>query len=295
MGHSTPVWSFYEPATGETGWGDAVNTNCDTLDSILSFLKNVTFTTVTGLTGSRASIQGQGLAAGDLEIVPGPLTDPSSNYAAQLHLYSRTGTDNEELRFSTGFSEYRIESVSDNAGVPRSIILAAGGQRIPSSITSKVGIEVLPDASVRLAGSMYTTDGKTWGSGYCSIWDYGNTGDTRLIINSAVNGQVSTTDSAAVVYRIRADRKWAAGVNWSGDNTDSFDFVKASDPNPYIASLGLLESNGAVMLEWREKATSAPASPSANRVRMFHRNNAGKGQLCALFPTGAVQVIATEP
>lgn len=295
MGHSTPVWSFYEPATGETGWGDAVNTNCDTLDSILSFLKNVTFTSVTGLTGSRASIQGQGLAAGDLEIVPGSLVDPSSSYAAQLHLYSRTGTNNEELRFSTGFSEYRIESVSDNAGVPRSIVIAAGGQRIPSSITSKVGIEVLADASIRLAGSTYVADGKTWGSGYCNIWDYGNTGDTRLIINSAVNGQVSIHDSSAVVYRIRADRKWAVGVNWQGDNVDAFDFTRVSEGNPNIASLSLLQDSGAIMLEWREKATTAPAAPLSGRVRMFHRNNAGKGQLCALFPTGAVQVIATEP
>jgi len=41
---------------------------------------------------------------------------------------------------------------------------------------------------------------------------------------------------------------------------------------------------------------TAPTSPSANKVRMFTRDNgSGKTQLVALFPTGAVQVIATEP
>jgi hypothetical protein len=39
-----------------------------------------------------------------------------------------------------------------------------------------------------------------------------------------------------------------------------------------------------------------PAAPSANRARLFARDNGvGKTQLCVLFPTGAVQVLATEP
>lgn len=41
---------------------------------------------------------------------------------------------------------------------------------------------------------------------------------------------------------------------------------------------------------------SAPASPSANRARLFVQDNgSGKTQLCVLFPTGVVQVLATEP
>jgi hypothetical protein len=39
-----------------------------------------------------------------------------------------------------------------------------------------------------------------------------------------------------------------------------------------------------------------PAAPAANKGRLYFRDNgAGKTQLVALFPTGAVQVIATEP
>lgn len=294
MGTVTGNFSFYKPSTSETGWGDSINQSFDTLDSMLGYLKDVVFTIGTGLTGHKLSIRGIDTAAGDVEIVPGSAVDSSSSYAAQLHLYAKTGTNNEELRLSAGNGEYRIETSSDNAGVSRSLFLGAGAQQVPSVIRSKPGIEIQSDGTVKIAGSAYTQDGKSWGSGYCNIWDYGNTGDTRLIINSATGGQVSTNDSAAVVYRIRGDRKWAVGVNWSGQNTDSFDFVKTTDPSSYIASLGLKESNGSVYLEWREKASAAPSSPSAG-CRLFLRDNAGKGQVCALFPTGVVQVIATEP
>jgi hypothetical protein len=39
----------------------------------------------------------------------------------------------------------------------------------------------------------------------------------------------------------------------------------------------------------------APAAPDPNIARLFVRDNGGKTQLCVLFPTGAVQVVATEP
>lgn len=41
---------------------------------------------------------------------------------------------------------------------------------------------------------------------------------------------------------------------------------------------------------------AAPAAPAANKARLFVRDNGlGKTQLCAIFPTGAIQVISTEP
>lgn len=41
---------------------------------------------------------------------------------------------------------------------------------------------------------------------------------------------------------------------------------------------------------------SAPAAPAANGGRLFLRDNgAGKTQLCVIFNTGAIQVIATQP
>ena len=46
--------------------------------------------------------------------------------------------------------------------------------------------------------------------------------------------------------------------------------------------------------EWDEIAD--PAAPSANKARLYSRDNgAGKTQLVVRFPTGAIQVLATEP
>lgn len=42
-----------------------------------------------------------------------------------------------------------------------------------------------------------------------------------------------------------------------------------------------------------EEAT--PSNPAANTVRLFARDNgSGKTELCVIFPSGAVQVLATE-
>jgi hypothetical protein len=39
-----------------------------------------------------------------------------------------------------------------------------------------------------------------------------------------------------------------------------------------------------------------PSSPTANKARLFVRDNgSAKSQLCVVFGSGAVQVLATEP
>lgn len=67
-----------------------------------------------------------------------------------------------------------------------------------------------------------------------------------------------------------------------------------TDTSTFIAreATGVVSIFDAVQL--REVAD--PAAPPANKGRVYIRDNgAGKSQLCARFPTGAVQVIATEP
>jgi hypothetical protein len=41
--------------------------------------------------------------------------------------------------------------------------------------------------------------------------------------------------------------------------------------------------------------TATPTAPAANTARLFVRDSGGKTQLCVLFPTGAIQVLAIEP
>lgn len=47
---------------------------------------------------------------------------------------------------------------------------------------------------------------------------------------------------------------------------------------------------------WEFEEMTAPAAPAANRARLFCQDNgSGKSRLCVRFPTGATQVLATEP
>lgn len=66
----------------------------------------------------------------------------------------------------------------------------------------------------------------------------------------------------------------------------------AADTLIYRADAGILGLG--YILQFAERAD--PAAPGTNNARLYARDNgAGKTQLCVRFPTGAVQVIATEP
>ncbi len=60
----------------------------------------------------------------------------------------------------------------------------------------------------------------------------------------------------------------------------------------------LLEFAGAVLIDQYVEMPEivAPSAPAANTARLFIQDNgSGKTQLAVRFPSGAVQVIATEP
>jgi hypothetical protein len=65
-----------------------------------------------------------------------------------------------------------------------------------------------------------------------------------------------------------------------------------ADTIMYRAAAGIVGVGN--LLELGEVA--APSAPAANKGRLFLRDNgSGKTQLCIIFNTGAVQVIATQP
>ena len=50
------------------------------------------------------------------------------------------------------------------------------------------------------------------------------------------------------------------------------------------------------MIELTKEQAKAPANPSRDRARLYIEDNgSGKTRLVVKFPTGAAQVIATEP
>jgi hypothetical protein len=62
----------------------------------------------------------------------------------------------------------------------------------------------------------------------------------------------------------------------------------------HVIQDGFSVAEGLVGIEFPE--IDDPAAPDADQARLYVRDNgAGKTQLVVVFPTGAVQVIATEP
>ena len=84
-----------------------------------------------------------------------------------------------------------------------------------------------------------------------------------------------TGNAAEIAHRVRQ----------TADTTDRW----SVDAN------GVIRVGATGFLEMSEMA-SDPAAPAANKARLFTRDNgSGKTQACIRFPTGAIQVLATEP
>jgi pectate lyase-like protein len=84
-------------------------------------------------------------------------------------------------------------------------------------------------------------------------------------------------------------------ATFSNDYTKLIDLTaRARIVTPFTVYGGIVLENAGAFLEALEIAD--PAAPAANRGRLYTKDNgAGKTQLVVRFPTGAVQVIATEP
>lgn len=83
-------------------------------------------------------------------------------------------------------------------------------------------------------------------------------------------------------------------INWSNSNTA----VSTKDTGLSRAAAGIVKitngSTGAGLLQFEE--TTDPTAPAANNAILYAKDNgAGKTQIVARFPTGAIQVLATEP
>jgi len=60
---------------------------------------------------------------------------------------------------------------------------------------------------------------------------------------------------------------------------------------------GVMDANSIVVSTFLEGTeTTDPIAPAVHKGRLYYRDNgAGKTQLVVRFPTGAIQVISTEP
>lgn len=146
------------------------------------------------------------------------------------------------------------------------------------------------------------------------------TGNASLVVNDAdVNGVMLRMESAIPASRFvgastAGKLRWAVGVNSTaeaGANAGSdWNLLRYDDTGAYIdavlsisrqfnfaqfsGDVGLAGGSAGGKLQFKERTD--PSAPAVNQAALYARDNgSGKTQLCVRFPTGAIQVIATEP
>ena len=116
---------------------------------------------------------------------------------------------------------------------------------------------------------------------------------TIKVTHEKPDGVADGNASAVSINLSRANAADSAsasqGIFIDSDHTTTGRLIQARQNGSQVWALG---SSG-----WVDHVEQAdPPAPVANTARLFARDNgAGKTQLCVRFPTGAVQVLSTEP
>ena len=148
----------------------------------------------------------------------------------------------------------------------------------------KVYVEDLYTENIRGRGAAHTRLYDNLLAGTADTYSIGTTGNEFLsaFIN---NVYVETLRSQAAVSVI------TVYDDLIPDTADTYDLGSASSPWQTFYGQYVVLKNYIELLE-----ISDPSAPSSNLGRLYVKDNgAGKTQLVVRFPTGAVQVIATEP
>jgi hypothetical protein len=192
--------------------------------------------------GKRLSVQADGTDPAEIEILPGPSNTSGMN--SQIMLMGKVGDDYErfsisEISSSTPNSGSTvIDSTANHQGNIRPIVFVMGTRETSGTVASpgppRAGMTAMTltaDASVRLQGSTKTIAatgseaGGSYGSERTTIWDFADTGTSRLIIDTRQPAPTSNTaDDSGVEYWRGGARCWLVGLNSSGAGLDSFDW-----------------------------------------------------------------------
>jgi hypothetical protein len=148
------------------------------------------------------------------------------------------------------------------------------------------------DASVDIHASSYTANGKVWGGTYARFTDPGDSGTTKVILDTRSTTPASNTaDACFHEYRRGGTAKWSIGLNVTASAADSLDFYSSGG-----RFVRFLDINSGPVIELSAECSASPDAPASNRARVFLIDNgSGKTSLRVRFATGAVQTIATEP
>lgn len=152
------------------------------------------------------------------------------------------------------------------------------------------GVNAYRDFSARTGATTQVFLGDVGGLGTLA---FGATGESMLqkdpLAALGLRANVPLTSDANVSARMGG-----AAQTYIGDyfGSPGLGFGTGVDAAVWRSAAGIVGVTSA--FEFVEMA--APAAPAANRARLFSRDNgAGKTQLCVVFNTGAIAVLATQP
>ena len=245
-----------------------------------------------GTTGRRLSLEASGAGGAELQMKPGSSATPSSQVTNDLIMQHKTGTDLEQFRIRTASNVYTFDSTYSNAGTARPIAFTMGARIDPSAVAGVTAMTLYADASVDIHSSSYTANGKTWGATYARFVDTGDSGTTKVILDTRSTTPASNTaDACFHEYRRGGTAKWSIGLNVTATAVDSLDFYSSGG-----RFVRFLDINSGPVIELSAECSADPSAPASNRARLYLVDSGGgKTILKCIFASGAAQTIATQP
>jgi hypothetical protein len=204
------------------------------LDSGLTLIKSMSTQAIPKRLNIQADQSASATETAEVWILPSPSVS-QGGMNAQLGIVGKVGNDLERFTISQVNHETVIDSTANGSGVIRPVVFAMGGYDLFGT-TGKFrrgqnAMILAPDASVRLRGSAQTVPttgtevGGDFGFERTSIYDWGDTGNSMLIIGTRQESSTDNpADSSVIDFHRGNVRKWLVGLNAGGANADRFDF-----------------------------------------------------------------------
>ncbi len=206
-------------------------------------------------------------------LIPGVNVDESL-MSTQTIWYGKTGDDYNRFAISNVGNGVIIDETYNGAGTPRPVAFYMDG----SVSNAKAGIEMIRlniNGELMLNGGAPTIDGTAY-SGRTYIADRYDTGSVKLRIGTRTVSAVSNTADSAVIDFERANvRRGGFGLNYNGDNIDSFDLVTS-------AAARLVQFRQDAISIFGSTTTATPeirisGSTSTNNKLTFYKNGVERG------------------
>jgi len=273
----------------QNGSGTALRGSAVGAGSIAGFFTAQNGTGVSGVTGNSASF---GVFAQNNALVAG----------AGAALRARGGVNHGVVGSTQNGAAYGVSGSNAGTASTGAAILASGGNNT-GVIATSVGSEGVRATSGTGAGVTGSSTGGNGVSGTSSTASGVRGLSTTASGTGAAGVYGGSTNGAGVIgsgaaYGVYGTSPGGYGVYGTSDSSYGVYGVSASAPAVYGKSnssySGFFDGRMAVIEYVDVSEMADPANPSPNKARLFVRDNAGKTELCVIFPTGTVKVLSAE-